>query len=85
MIIILQKYQFKIQQKQSYIDQMAGILKGLNKTAPDTSIDADPEDFYVDDDFEFDDDSFMYDEYNEDDLVGDDFIDDDWSFDYNDD
>jgi len=50
----LQKYQFKIQQKQSYIDQMGDILRALNKTAPETSIDADPEDFYVDDDFEFD-------------------------------
>ena len=33
-----QNYQFKIQQKQKFLDQMAEILKGLNKKAPDTSI-----------------------------------------------
>ena len=34
------------------MDQMAAILKTLNQTAPDTSLDADPDDEWVwDDDF----------------------------------
>ncbi len=31
----LQAYQFKIQQKQMYLEQMADILKGLNQEVPD--------------------------------------------------
>lgn len=50
-----QAYQFKIQQKQKFLEDLAGVLQGLNKTVPNVAIDADPFNEYVwDDDFEAD-------------------------------
>merc|ERR1712232_1553931 len=52
----LKNYQFKIQQKQRYLDEMAAIIRGLNMTAPNTDIDAEPEEFIWDDEERVDDD-----------------------------
>jgi len=49
----LHSYQFKIQQKQNYLDQMAEVLRKLNHTnVPNTDIDADPDAFVWDDQVE---------------------------------
>ncbi len=54
LVIRVQAYQFKIQQKQQYLDEMASILEKLNRTAPNTDIDAEfnEEEFVWDDDIE---------------------------------
>merc|ERR1712216_659833 len=62
----LQNYQFKIQQKQKFLDEMAGILTSLNRTAPNTDIDAEPEEFIWDDE-EFVDDDYYVEYYTGDD------------------
>eukprot|EP00037_Helgoeca_nana_P032147 m.412441 g.412441 ORF g.412441 m.412441 type:complete len:226 (-) comp28851_c0_seq1:110-787(-) len=70
----LHSYQFKIQQKQDYLDQMAVVLTKLNHTAPDTSIDVTPDEseWVWDDDFAGD--------YGESEEQGGDYYtgDDDW-------
>merc|ERR1712224_183891 len=55
----LKNYQFKIQQKQNFLDEMATIIRALNMTAPDTSIDAEPEAFVWDDEEKADDDYYV--------------------------
>eukprot|EP00039_Didymoeca_costata_P017927 m.331393 g.331393 ORF g.331393 m.331393 type:complete len:218 (-) comp16717_c0_seq1:153-806(-) len=61
----LQNYQFKIQQKQKFLDEMAEILTKLNQTAPVTDIDADPE--FIWDDEEISDDDYYVEYYTGDD------------------
>jgi hypothetical protein len=63
----LKKYQFKIQQKQRFLDEMAAIITGLNMSAPDTSIDADPEEFIWDDELLINDDYYVENFYTGDD------------------
>jgi hypothetical protein len=45
----LQSYQFKIQQKQNYLDEMSEVLKKLNQSTPNTEIDAEAEKYVWDD------------------------------------
>ena len=60
----LSAYQFKIQQKQAYIEQLADVLVKLNSTAPrkGVAIDEEVDDLIWDDEFEADDD-FAYSEF----------------------
>ena len=59
----LQSYQFKIQQKQTYLDQMGEVLRTLNQTAPNTDIDQDPEKYIWDDEIDQEQDDDYYTEY----------------------
>ena len=56
---VLQNYQFKIQQKQKFLDEMAEILRKLDQPVPNTDIDAEAEEFIWDDEERNDDDYYV--------------------------